>query len=68
MFTDVIKRWERSNALLFTTESLSLQTLFKHMGAQNHRVLVMWALETVKAPLHVLEAKYPEELRPIHCL
>lgn len=35
---------------------------------QNHRTLVMWAIDCAKLPLERFEKKYPEERRPGACL
>lgn len=68
MFSDVEIRWKRGNRLLFSHNSPCLQGLIELMRKQNHRVLVMWALDCVKETLARFEARYPDETRPRRCL
>jgi len=63
MFSDVEIKLKKRNKLLFSRDSQCLQDLI-----QNHRTLVMWALDCAKLPLSQFEAKYPDELRPRTCL
>lgn len=64
MFTDVIQRWKRKNQILFSHESKSLQDLQKIMVQQEHRVLIIWALDCAKETVTQFEKKYPQEQRP----
>lgn len=68
MFSDVEIKLEKGNKLLFSRDSQCLQELIKLIQRQNHRSLVMWALDTAKVPLSQFEAKYPDEKRPRTCL
>lgn len=68
MFSDVEVKLKKSNKILFTRESQCLQDLIKLIQLQNHRTLVMWALDCAKVPLKQFEAKYSGECRPRICL
>jgi hypothetical protein len=68
MFTDVNIKLKKKNKLLFSRDSLCLQELIKLIQLQNHRTLVMWALDCAASPLEKFEGKYPEERRPRNCL
>lgn len=64
MFHDVELKLKRKNKILFSRSSLCLQELIRLIEMQNHRTLVMWALDCAKKTLSQFEAKYPDELRP----
>lgn len=64
MFEDVKRKLERKNKILFSRDSKCLQELIKLIEKQNHRTLVLWALDCGKTTLDYFEAKYPSELRP----
>jgi len=68
MFTDVKIKLKKRNKLVFSRDSQCLQELINLIQLQNHRTLVMWALDCAKFPLEQLEIKYPDELRPRICL
>lgn len=68
MFEDVEAKRKRKNKLLFTRDSNCLQELKEQIQRQNHRTLVVWALDCAKSPLQKFEAKYPHERRPRTCL
>jgi hypothetical protein len=68
MFSDVEIKIKKRNKILFSRDSLCLQDLIKLIQLQNHRTLVMWALDCAKKPLEQFEAKYPDETRPGTCL
>lgn len=68
MFSDVEIRIKKKNKLLFSRDSRCLQELIKLIQLQNHRTLVMWALDCAKLPLEQFESKYPQEPRPRKCL
>ncbi len=53
---------------MFSRDSQCLQDLIKLIQLQNHRTLVLWALDCAKLPLEQIEAKYPNETRPRKCL
>lgn len=68
MFSDVQIKLKKKNKILFSRESESLQELIRLIQLQNHRTLVMWALDCAKLPLKQFEEKYPKENRPRICL
>lgn len=68
MFTDVEIKLKKRNKVLFSRDSECLQDLIKLIQLQNHRTLVMWALDCAKVPLKQFEIKYPNECRPRICL
>lgn len=68
MFSDVQNKLQKGNKILFSRDSRCLQELIKLIRLQNHRTLVMWALDCAKLPLVRFEDKYPDEKRPRVCL
>ncbi len=68
MFLDVEIKLKKKNKILFSRDSKCLQELINLIQLQNHRTLVMWALDCAKLTLKQFEAKYPEERRPRTCL
>ncbi len=68
MFLDVEIKIKKRNKLLFSRDSQCLQELIELLQLQNHRTIVMWALDCAKQPLEQFEARYPDERRPRTCL
>ena len=68
MFSDVEIKIKKRNKMLFSRDSQCLQELINLIQIQNHRTLVMWALDCAKLSLEQFEAKYPDERRPRTCL
>lgn len=68
MFSDVEIKIKKRNKMLFSRDSQCLQELIKLIQIQNHRILVMWALDCAKLPMEQFEAKYTGERRPRTCL
>lgn len=68
MFSDVEIKLKKRNKILFSRDSECLQDLIKLIQLQNHRTIVMWALDCAKVPLEQFEAKYSDERRPRVCL
>jgi len=64
MFSDVEMKRKKKNKLLFNRDSLCLQELIRLIERQNHRTLVLWALDCAWISLTQFEAKYPDEHRP----
>lgn len=62
-FTDVNKRFNKKNKILFTRDSQCLQDLLTLIRKQKHRTLVMWVFECMKPAVKVLQEKYPEDNR-----
>ena len=68
MFSDVGIKIKKRNKILFSRDSECLKDLIKLIQLQNHRTLVMWALDCSKTSLEYFEAKYPDERRLRICL
>lgn len=68
MFLDVEIKLKKRNQMLFSRDSQCLQELIKLIQLQNHRTLVMWALDCAKLTLEQFEARYSYERRPRICL
>ncbi|MEQ8235307.1 MAG: putative immunity protein [Syntrophomonadaceae bacterium] len=64
MFSDVELKLKKRNKILFSRESQCLQELINLIEIQNHRALVMWALDCAQTTLDQFEQKYPLEIRP----
>lgn len=64
MYSDVEIKMKRKNKILFSRDSQCLQELIKLIEAQNHRTLVLWALDCANTTLAKFESKYPKECRP----
>ncbi len=67
-YLDVEIKLKKRNKLLFSRDSQCLHELIKLIQLQNHRTIVMWALDCAKLSLQQFEAKYPKEKRPRNCL
>ena len=63
-FSDVEKKISKNNKILFSKESLCLQDLIKLIESQNHRTLILWALDCGMEGVKELETLYPKENRP----
>ncbi|WP_409228635.1 putative immunity protein [Gudongella sp. SC589] len=68
MFKDVEAKIKKRNRILFSKDSKALKELVERMGKQNHRTLVLWALDCGEAALGDFEAVFPGEMRPRKCL
>lgn len=68
MFSDVEMKLKKRNKILFSRDSQCLQELIQLIQLQNHRTLVMWALDCAAVTLEEFEARYPDERRPRTCL
>lgn len=64
MFSDVEIKLKRKNKILFSRDSQCLQELMRLIEMQNHRTVVLWALDCAKTTLEQFESKYPNEQRP----
>jgi hypothetical protein len=64
VFTDVDNKIRKKNKILFSRDSQCLQDLIRLIEIQNHRTLVMWALDCAKITLEQFLEKYPDEQRP----
>ena len=64
MFSDVEVKLKKKNKILFSRDSQCLQELMRLIEIQNHRTVVLWALDCAKTTLEQFESKYPNERRP----
>ena len=68
-WTDEVRaRLKRGNQVLFGKDSAYLQDLALLLRKQEHRAVVLWALEFAAESVEVLEERYPEERRPRQAL
>ena len=65
---EVAARLKKKNLILFTKNSEFLEDLKLSLIGQNHRVLVLWALDLAAESVDKLEAKYPHEKSPREAL
>lgn len=68
MYEDVRGRLKKKNKILFTRDSVCLQSFIKLLQEQDHKTIVLWAFEQVKPIVQDLKEKYPEEIRPEQAL
>ena len=68
MYDDVLEKIKRKNKILFNKDSCCLQNLQALIAGQNHKTLIMWALDCAGQSLADFEFKYHSELRPRKCL
>lgn len=65
---EVQRKLKRNNQVLFAKNSEYLQDLILLFQEQNHRVMVLWALDFAAETVEKLEEKYPDEKRPQEAL
>lgn len=65
---EVKARLHRKNQVLFAKDSAYLQDLTQLFRDQDHRVMILWALDFAAESVAKLEAKYPGEKRPREAL
>jgi len=63
-FLDVEKKITKNNKILFSKDSLCLQELRRLLERQNHRTLILWALDCGMEAVKELETLYPKDNRP----
>lgn len=68
VFSDVAQRIARKNQILFSRDSTCLKELLGLMAQQDHRTLILWALDCARGPVKTIEARCPDEKRPSHCI
>lgn len=68
IFEDVYIKINKKNKLFFNRDSNCLKELKELIQLQNHRTLVMWALNCGQDTLKQFEEKYSNENRPRICL
>ena len=61
---EVEKRIRQKNQIYFAKDSLFLQDLKDLLESQDHRVLVLWALDLAQESVQAWECKHPQETRP----
>ena len=59
---------KRKNQILFAKDAEFLQDLAMLLREQNHRTIVLWALDLATESVTKLEEKYPDETRPREAL
>lgn len=64
---DVESRIKRKNQILFAQNDAFLADLTALMSEQNHRTMVLWALELADEAVMLLRQRYPEEGQPAPC-
>ena len=65
---EVRTKLKRKDQVLFAKDSEFLQDLAMMFREQDHRVMVLWALELAAESVAELEEKYPDETRPREAL
>ena len=65
---EVRTKLKRKDQVLFAKDSEFLQDLAMLFREQDHRVMVLWALELAAESVAELEEKYPDETRPREAL
>ena len=61
---EVRTKLKRKNQVLFAKDAEFLQDLAMLLREQNHRTIVLWALDLAAESVAKLEEKYPAETRP----
>ncbi len=61
-------RLKRKNQVLFAKDSAYLQDVAELLRNEEHRVLVLWALDLAAESVSMLESIYPKETRPREAL
>lgn len=67
-FLDVEQKITKNNKILFSRDSLCMQDLIKLIERQNHRTLILWALDCGMEAVKEFETIYPKENRPRRAL
>ena len=65
---EVRTKLKRKNQVLFAKDAAFLQDLAMLLREQNHRTIVLWALDLAAGSVAKLEEKYPDETRPREAL
>lgn len=61
-------RIKRGNQILFAKDTEFLQDLGMLFREQDHKTMVLWALDVAAGSVATLEETYPEETRPREAL
>ena len=67
-FDEVRAKLKRKNQVLFAKDAEFLQDLAMLFQEQDHRTMVLWALDLATESVAELEKKYPDEPRPREAL
>lgn len=62
--TEVKEKQKKGRSVLFGKNSEYLQDLEMLLDGQDHRTLILWALDLGKSDAELLRKKYPKEQRP----
>lgn len=62
--TEVKEKKKKGRSVLFGKNSEYLQDLEMLLDGQDHRTLILWALDLGKSDAELLRKKYPKEQRP----
>ena len=65
---EVKAKQKRGNQILFGKDSPYLQDLKMLLDGQNHRTLILWALDLAEESVEILKTGYPAEARPEEAL
>lgn len=65
---EVRTKLKKKNQVLFGKDAEFLQDLTMLFREQNHRIIVLWALDLAAESVAKLEEKYPDETRPREAL
>ena len=65
---EVRAKLKRKNQVLFAKDAAFLQDLAVLLGEQDHRTMVLWALDLAAESVAELEEKYPDETLPREAL
>lgn len=63
-YKEVEEKLKRKNQILFSKDSEFLQDIALLIQNQNHRTVVLWALDLAEESVRILEERYPGENRP----
>ena len=67
-FDEVRIKLKKRNQVLFAKDAEFLQDLIMLFREQNHKTMVLWALDLAAESVAKLEEKYPDETRPREAL
>ena len=65
---EVRTRLNKNRQILFSRQSAYLQDLVSLFREQEHRTMILWALDFAEETVEKLEEKYPQEARPRQAL
>ena len=65
---EVQQKIRHKNQILFSKDCPLFDPLNSLLAQQNHRTIVLWALDLAEEAVHTLQANYPEDSRPADAL